>query len=128
NLEGAAGRGPLCALTLYRWGKGDRDAIREALRLFAKYRKMYSREKRKTLMHTGLGSQGSHYLMFDYANAAMALSRLSEEERIVFRGIVLGQVLDSRGADGSYVDNPINGPHCGTAFGLIALRHLRPAK
>jgi tetratricopeptide (TPR) repeat protein len=125
NLEGAAGRGPLCALTLYRWGRGSLDSIRKTLRIFAAHRELYAREKRKSLMHTGLGSQGSHYLMFDYANAALALSHLSPEERMVFRGVLLGLVLDARGTDGSYVDNPINGSHVGTALALIALNHLR---
>jgi len=125
NLEGSAGRGPLCALTLERWGRGDLDAIRQALALFADHRDRYMREKGKTLMHAGLGGQGSHYLLFDYAHAAIALSALPEVERMAFRGILLDTVLDARRKDGSYVDNPMIGPHLGTAMALVALRHLR---
>jgi hypothetical protein len=125
NLEGAAGRGPVCSLALFRWGRADLDALRTALRIFANHRDRYTREKRKTLMHTGMGGQGSHYLLFDYAYAAVALSLLSNEERMAFRGLLLDTVLDARCKDGSFVDNPMVGPHFGTAMALIAIRHLK---
>jgi hypothetical protein len=121
---GSAGRGPLCALTLYRWGRGDLEGMRKALAYFALHRSSYAALKRKTLMHTGPHSQGSHYLMFDYAYAAVALAQLPPKQRGKFRGMLLDQILDSRGADGSYVDNPIAGPHVGTAFALMAFQHL----
>jgi len=125
NLEGAAGRGPACSLALFRWGRADLDVVRKTLRIFADHRDRYTREKRKTLMHTGRGGQGSHYLLFDYAYASVALSLLSKEERMAFRGLLLDTVLDARCKDGSFVDNPMVGPHFGTAMALIALRHLK---
>ncbi|MHC5036175.1 MAG: hypothetical protein ACYTHM_02575 [Planctomycetota bacterium] len=126
--QGAAGRGPVCSLALYRWGRGSLDEIRQALKTFAEHRKSYAKLKRKTLMHTAPHGQGSHYLMFDYAYASAALAQLSEEERAVFRGVLLDQVLDARAVDGSYLDNPMVGSHLGTAFALIAFRHLLSGK
>lgn len=125
NESGAAGRGPLCALALHRFGRSDLDAIRTSLAVFARHRASYAALRRKTLMHTAAGGQGSHYLAFDAAAAALALSELPALERAHVRGTLLDFVLGLRGADGSFVDNPMIGPHGATALALVALGRLR---
>lgn len=121
---GAAGRAPLCALALHRWGKADIDRIQTALVAFVEHRHTYSREKGKALMHAGIDGQGSHYLMFDYAFAAEAAALLPAASRARFREALLDQVLDARTADGSYLDNPMIGPHYATAMALLAFAQL----
>ena len=77
-------------------------------------------------MHTGPDGQGSHYLMFDYAFAAAAIDELPDREKRRYKRPLIEQILGARSDDGSYIDNPINGPHYGTAMALIAFRHLDP--
>lgn len=123
---GAAGRGPLCSLALLRAGRADLDRIRESIAIFLEHRDSYAVLHRKTLMHTGPDGQGSHYLMFDYAYAAAAIGQLSAKEKRRYKWPLVEQILGARSADGSYIDNPINGPHYATAMALIAFRHLDP--
>jgi len=123
---GAAGRGPLCALALHRWGRADLDGIRRALDFFVEHRASYTRERGKALMHAGLDGQGSHYLMFDYAFAAAALRALPDGERSKYRDALIEQLLTGRRSDASYLDNPTIGPHYATAMALIAFDALTP--
>jgi tetratricopeptide (TPR) repeat protein len=123
-VPGAAGRGPLCTLTLLRAGRGGKASVRKALDLFLEHRHTYAKEKGKTLMHAGEHAQGSHYLMFDYAFAALAIESLPVEERDHYTQPVLEQILDARSGDGSYVDNPMLGWHYGTGMALMAFRRL----
>jgi hypothetical protein len=123
---GAAGRGPLCAFVLHRAGRAEIDDLRRALDIFMAHRRTYAKQKGKSLMHAGLDGQGSHYLMFDYAFAAAAIHALPAAERARYRDALLGQILDARGEDGSYIDNPIIGRHYATGMALIAFQHLKP--
>ena len=100
-VPGAAGRSPLCTLTLYKGGRGDVEAIERALDLFMEHRHTYSKEKGKTLMHTGLHAQGSHYLMFDYAFAAAAVRHLPKRQQAKYRKPLLDQILDARSVEGN---------------------------
>jgi tetratricopeptide (TPR) repeat protein len=126
-VPGAAGRGPLCSLTLLRAGQGDVASVRKALDLFLEHRHTYSKEKGKTLMHAGEHAQGSHYLMFDYAFAALAIQSLPEGARDRYIKPVLEQILDARSEEGSYVDNPLLGWHYGTGMALMAFHQLLEA-
>ncbi len=123
-VPGAAGRGPFCAHVLLRAGRGDVEFIRKTLDHFMEYRHTYAREHGKTLMHAGLHGQGSHYLMFDYANTAAAIRTLPKKERKKYGKPLLDQVLGARTEDGGYIDNPMIGPHYGAGMALIAFRHL----
>lgn len=123
---GAAGRGPLCSLALLKAGRTDLDRIRQSLDIFMEHRDSYAVLHRKSLMHTGPDAQGSHYLMFDYAFAAAAIGSLPLKERSRYAKPLIDQILGARSEDGSFVDNPINGPHYATAKALIALGHLDP--
>lgn len=125
-VPGAAGRGPLCAMTLLHEGRGHVDQIRTALDQFIQYRDLFSHEQGKSLMHCGPDGQGSHYLMFDYANCAAAVRRLPKMERGKYRGPLLEQILGARTAEGTYIDNPMLGPHYGAGMALIAFDHLIP--
>lgn len=123
-VPGAAGRGPFCALVLHRAGRGDLATIRKTLDLFLEYRHTYAREHGKTLMHAGLHGQGSHYLMFDYANTAAAIRTLPKKERKKYGKPLLDQVLGARTEEGAYIDNPMIGPHYGAGMALIAFQNL----
>ena len=122
--EGAAGRGPLCALALYRSGRGSEKEVRDSLDLFLRYAKLYSRERGKSLMHAAPGGQGSHYLMFDYSWAAAATAALSPNAQADYRQPLLQLILTSRSEQGCFLDNPINGWHYGTGMALDALNTL----
>jgi hypothetical protein len=121
---GAAGRGPLCALTLLRGGRADLDLIRKTLAIFARHRGELGAQRRKALMHTGSDGQGSHYLMFDYATIAEAIAALPAAERGAHRKILLEEILACRLADGSYLDNPFLGRALGAALALTAFESL----
>jgi len=121
---GAAGRGPVCSLALYRTGHGSLEEIRSCLQMFVEHRGEYRREQRKGLMHAGPDAQGSHYLMFDYALAAQAIGRLPEAARPAFRKPVLEEILHARTVEGSYLDNPLLGRDYGTAMALLAFPRL----
>ncbi len=123
---GAAGRAPLCAYALYKGGRGSLDALRKGLKLFMEYRHTYAKEHGKSLMHAGAHTQGSHYLMFDYAFAAATVRALPEKERGKYRKPLLEQILGARTEEGSYIDNPLIGRHYGTGMALVAFRHLYP--
>jgi tetratricopeptide (TPR) repeat protein len=79
--SGAAGRGPLCSLALWRWGLAELDDVEASVQHFLKHRDAFAREHGKTLMHCGLEGEGSHYLMFDYAWCSAAFSELDEVDR-----------------------------------------------
>lgn len=125
---GAAGRGPVCELALLRGGRGSLEAIRAALQLFAEQREGLAREQGKNLMHAGPDAQGSHYLLFDYAYAALAINALPPGERAPFRRMLLRLVNATRYENGAFVDNPGMGRACGTALALLALRELDPSR
>ncbi len=122
---GSAGRAPLCALALFRAGRGDRAGLLRGLDLFVKHRASYAKEHGKALMHAGPEAQGVHYLMFDYVFAARAVSRLPAKDQARYRKILLEQILGARGVDGGYLDFPMMGAHYGTAMALQAFRLLR---
>ena len=122
---GTAGRGPLCALALYRGGRGSLDEIRRTLDLYLEQRAGLSDQLGKTLMHTGTGGQGSHYLMFDYANAAAAIAELPEDEREAYRDAVLEDVLAARTDEGAFLATLLLGRAYGTAMALHAFESLR---
>ena len=84
-VAGSAGRGPVCTLALLHGGRAEVEDLRTALDLFARHRGTYTRERGKSLMHCGSEGQGSHYLTFDYAYAAQAVSLLPSEERGRYR-------------------------------------------
>jgi hypothetical protein len=127
-VPGAAGRGPLCALALLREGRGRLEDIRTTLDQFLDNRHYFAREHGKTLMHAGPHAQGSHYLMFDYANCAAAVRRLPKRERGKYRAPLLEQILGARTKTGTYIDNPMIGPHYGAGMALIALWNLDPKR
>ena len=123
--EGAAGRGPLCSLALAMADRSKPDEVAKSLDLFFKYSDLYSRERGKSLMHAAPGSQGSHYLMFDYAWAASAIDSLPDDQKTKYQKGMLELILTSRSKKGSYLDNPINGWHYGTAMALEAIELLK---
>jgi hypothetical protein len=124
NLPGSAGRVPLCELALYRGKQGSLNKLRNGLDIFMRYRHELSKQRGKALMHTGRHGQGSHYLMFDYANAAAAVRELPTSERRQYRSTILELVLNSRTEEGSYLDSPLLG-HCyATSMALLAFKHL----
>ncbi len=125
NLPGSSGRVPLCELALYRGKRGSLKRIRDGLDIFVRYRHGLSRQQGKALMHTGRHGQGSHYLLFDYFNAAGAVSELPKAERGKYRNTLYELVLGTRTVGGCYVDNPMMGHNCGTAMALLSFQYLK---
>ncbi|MBI4613337.1 MAG: hypothetical protein HY720_06970 [Planctomycetes bacterium] len=123
---GAAGRGPLCALALFRAGRADARELRRSLELFVLHRETLDRERGKSLLHTGPQGQGSHYVLFDYAFAALAAASLPAGEREPYPAAILSGVLAARSIDGSYRDQERQGSDYGTAMALLAFRNLEP--
>ena len=122
---GAAGRGPVCALALHRGGRVELDVVRHALDLFVEHRGPIGDEIGKVLMHCGDHGQGSHYPLFDYATAALAVRTLPEAERSRYRAALLDELARARTADGAFVDNPLIGTAAGTGLALSTLAALR---
>lgn len=121
---GAAGRAPLIALALYRGGRCKQDHLVEALDLFALHRAGLDAEMGKWLMHTGPHAQGSHYLMFDYAHAALCAAELPRNEGRRYHDAILDSVLNGRCEGGCFVDNGSRGPAMGTGLALVAFDAL----
>lgn len=124
-LAGDAGRGPVCALALHRGGRASRETVEDALDRFAAHRDAHSAELGKTLLHTGPEGQGSHDLMFDYANAALAVASLPPARRARHRRALLTDVLRARTREGAFLDTAVNGRAYGAAMALLALDALR---
>jgi hypothetical protein len=119
---GAAGRGPLCELALLRAGASDEEHLRAALDRFLEHASLYAAEQGKVVMHAGPHGQGCHYLLFDYAHAALAQAVIAPHPET--RARVLELVRQCRRAEGAYLDTPILGRAYGTAMALIALDAL----
>jgi hypothetical protein len=120
----AAGRGPGCALALLEAGRADVEDVRERLELFLAHLPALEHEQGKVLMHCGPEAQGSHYVLFDYWQAAEAVAALPATERAPFRTRLTRAILAAHNADGSFVDNPMIGRAAGTAMALLALQAL----
>jgi hypothetical protein len=124
TATGAAGRGPVCTLALVRAGRADVAALRAELDEYADHLDVLVRETGKSVMHAGPDGLGSHYLMFDHAWAARAALHLPSVERAPLQESLRAAVLAGRRADGSFLDNAINGRHYGTGMALMALELL----
>jgi tetratricopeptide (TPR) repeat protein len=120
----ACGRGPVCALALFRGGRGGTDLLQSALDLFLAHRSEFKAEWHKELCHTSPEGFGSHYLFYDYLFAASAARALPREVRERYRGPILADVLAARLADGSFQDMPGLGRPYATAMAVLALRQL----
>jgi len=120
----ASGRGPVCALALFRGGRGETDLLQSALDLFLAHRNEFKAEWHKELCHTSPQGFGSHYLFYDYLFAASAARALPREVRERYRGPILADVLAARLADGSFQDMPGLGRPYATAMAALALREL----
>jgi len=122
---GSAGRGPVCALALFRSGRVELDELREALGLFLAHRHGLDKERGKSLLHTGPDGQGSHYLLFDYWAATLALRELPTRQRGKYVEPLLELLLNTRCEGGVFVDNARRGVAYGTGMALAALESLR---
>lgn len=128
--EGSAARGPACTLALIR---GERESAKELeprMELFLKHLDGFGQQRRKALMHAGLHTQGSHYLLYDFSNAAEAMREvgkqgLSPNMRREMQKSLMREIRACRNQDGSFVDNPIIGTSSATGLALNALLDLK---
>lgn len=123
---GAAGRGPVCALALYRGGRGSLGEIRARLAHFVEHKDALAAEIGKGLMHCGPGGLSSHYPYFDYATAAAAVAELPEGEQVKYRDVLVEEIMRGRSVEGSFRDNLLLGWATGTGLALQALQSLAP--
>jgi len=124
GVAGAAGRSPLCELALLRGGRSTEERVVRSVDQFLEYSAELSRELGKALMHAGAEGQGCHYLLFDYAFAALALEHLPESARPEASARVRELILDARSEEGAFQDTPINGWSYGTAIALFGLGRM----
>ena len=124
GVAGAAGRSPLCELALLRGGRSSEERVSSAVEQFLDYSAELSRELGKALMHAGAEGQGCHYLLFDYAFAALSLKHLPKSARPQAAARVRELILDARSEEGAFQDTPINGWSYGTAIALFGLRSI----
>jgi hypothetical protein len=120
----ACGRGPVCALGLRRNGRSDAAEVKRSLDLFVAHRDVFRPEWRKALCHTSPTGFGAHYLLYDYAFAAVALAEVPAADRKRPRAALLEDLLAQRESDGSFEDLPGLGRAWGTAAALLALDAL----
>lgn len=120
----AAGRGPACVLPSLRVERLTRDDLLLAVERFVEHLPVLSREQGKVLMHCGPEAEGSHYLLFDYLNAAVSLAALPDADRARLRDPIATAILEARNADGSFVDNPGIGRAAGSALAVLALQAI----
>ena len=124
GVAGAAGRSPLCELALLRGGRSSEERVASAVEQFLEYSAELSRELGKALMHAGAEGQGCHYLLFDYAFAALSLEYLPKRARRKAAAQVRELILDARSEEGAFQDTPINGWSYGTAIALFGLGRM----
>lgn len=124
TLESGAGRGPLCSYALRRHGKSSTRELWQNIETYAEHHGGLRHQVGRALMHAGPHAEGSHWVLFDYATAAEALGELPRRKTGKFRELILTDLLDTRRADGSFLDNQLIGRDCGTALALIAFEHL----
>ena len=127
--EGSAARGPLCTLALIRADRLEVDAMRPAFETYVNHLPGFGREARKALMHAGTATQGSHYLLYDYATAAEALRTIGRSvigENLASRVIaaISREMKRCHNVEGSFVDNPIIGTAPGTGLAICTLLDL----
>lgn len=127
-LGEAAGRAPLCTLTLFQSKKVGLKALKQSLDVFMKQRQGLVKELRKEICHTGPQGQGSHYFFFDYRYAAAAVRLLPEKEQGPYRAALLADIAKARYGDGSYVSMPGLGRVYGSAMALMCFYDLRKDK
>jgi hypothetical protein len=122
---GSSGRGPLLAAVLARSGRRRDSDVREALRRFLGHLDPLCAEQGKSVMHAGPDGLGSHYVCFDYANAAAAMRALGGSARSEAARRLLEAMLRARLEDGSFLDQPILGRAYATAMALRVFAALR---
>ena len=130
--QGNAARGPVCTFALQRGGHLDPEAMGPAVDRYVEHLPAFGAEARKALMHAGLATEGSHYLLYDYSTAAEAIratetAALGPERRDAARKAILAQLDRCRSADGSFVDNPIIGAAPATGLAVMTLLDLAEA-
>ncbi|MFT5288111.1 MAG: tetratricopeptide (TPR) repeat protein [Planctomycetota bacterium] len=131
EVEGSAARGPVCALALVRGGREDFTAMIPRLNLFVEHLPSFGAQRRKALMHAGLHTQGSHYLLYDYSTAAeclrgaVASGDIPTELSVRARASILRELRACLNQDGSFVDNPLLGVVSGTGLAIMALLDLQ---
>ena len=119
-----------CSLALWRGEREEAAEILPRCEMFLEHLAPFAAERRKALMHAGLQTQGSHYLLYDYSTSAETLRSLKEAGELPkklearWRRTLLREVEACRNADGSYVDNPLIGVHGATGLAILALSDL----
>lgn len=130
GVEASAARGPVCSLALLRGGRETAKELAPRLEMYVEHLPAFGAQRRKALMHAGLHTQGSHYLLYDYATAAQALKYVLGDRGIPkslsakTRAAILREVRACWNADGSFTDNPLLGTTSATGLAILSLQYL----
>ena len=130
GVEASAARGPVCGLALLRGQRETTKELAPRFEMYVEHLPAFGAQRRKALMHAGLHTQGSHYLLYDYATAAQALHEVRGQRGIPkalaakTNAAVLREVRACLNADGSFTDNPLLGTTSATGLAILALLNL----
>lgn len=127
NLQGAAGRMPLCELALYLHGESDQQRLQAAVDAGARHHDLLA-AVRKYDDHASRLGYGGFFFWFDMLGRAEAIAALDDaESRRRHAGRMRELVLALPEFDGAFVDSHELGRCYGTAMALLCLDVLARA-
>ncbi len=122
QIEGGAGRMPLCELGLFLWNAGTREALCTSVEASFKYHDLLE-AVRKYDDHSDAYRNGGFFFWYDVHARAEAIAHLKDKgaaEKL--RKMILNIVEP----DGAWVDSHELGRPYGTAMALLSLKRLSP--
>lgn len=121
DVEGSAGRMPICELGLLLAGRSDEARLRDAIDAsFAHHARLEA--VRKFDDHTDEYANGGFFFWYDLYGRALAIERLKGATRDRYREALRKIVFEIGELDGSWVDSHELGKSYGTACALLVLR------
>src|SRR5690606_14039338 len=128
NLEGAAGRMPLCELGLYLFGASDQTKLLAAVAAGDRHHKLLA-AIRKYDDHADSLGYGGFFFWFDMLGRAEAIAELEDaEQRRKFAAAQHQLIMELPEFDGCFVDSHELGRCYGTAMALLCFDVLARAR
>ncbi len=128
NLEGAAGRMPLCELSLYLFGASDQDKLLAAVEAGDRHHQLLA-AVRKYDDHAGRLGYGGFFFWFDMLGRAEAIAELKDDtKRKQLAAAQHKLIMELPEFDGCFVDSHELGRCYGTAMALLCFDVLARAQ